>query len=437
MNFLDSLAPAERQAFTAVARERTFARGARLMREGEQPAYVMVILTGWTQITVQGNGGEQVVAERGPGQLVGECGALRLDARSATVTALATVRALVMRCEDFASFLSAHPRVLEAVEGQACDRLAEDAEGQTCDRLTENAEGYGQHGRPGMFRAALCGCAMDGSSHPWPPAGENCTVLLTDVVGFGAVTRNDRDRQIIRREGLEMMRASMGSLWEACISEDRGDGLLIVVPPCVPTTRILERLERELPGNLDLHNRSHSESARIRLRIAVNVGPVMGDSLGMSGEAIIRTARMVEAPAFKGAMAATGAGLGIIVSPFVHEVAISQASDSIKANEYNPVEVSLKEFTSTAWMRLVDQKPASLPAGLEPEPSRGCQPGNRGGRRSGAEPRLASACARTAAGLIEQGGSHVDARPWSVAACRNSDQTGSRGHGRDRGMIGT
>ena len=115
MHFLDSLALAERQAFTAVADERTFLRGATIMREGDPADYVMVILSGWTRITVQG-GGERVIAERGPGQLVGELGALRLHVRSATVTAPDTVRALVMKTGDFASFVSAHPDVLHFVE---------------------------------------------------------------------------------------------------------------------------------------------------------------------------------------------------------------------------------------------------------------------------------------------------------------------------------
>ena len=143
MNFWRSLAPAEQQALAAVGRERTFARGATLMREGEQANYVMVIRSGWTKITVADDDGERVVAERGPGQLVGERGALRLDVRSATVVALEMVRALVMRTEDFASFISAHPRALEVVENQIYDRLTEDPRGtaRTAGQATSRSGG--------------------------------------------------------------------------------------------------------------------------------------------------------------------------------------------------------------------------------------------------------------------------------------------------------
>ncbi len=348
MNFWSSLTAAERNDLAAVALERTFARGARLMAEGEQANYVMVILGGRTYITVQDNDGERVVAERGPGQLVGERGALRLNVRSATVVAIEMVRALVMKTEDFASFITAHPRVLDVVENQIYDRL------------TEDPEGYGQDGWPGPFPLRLVGYASHDGLRPRLPAGENWTVLLTDVVGFGARHRSDWDRQIIRREGLTMMRASLGSLWEACISEDRGDGLLIVVPPWIPTTRIMECVHRELPARLRLHNHTYGEAARIHLRIAVNVGPVIGDPLGMSGDAIIRTARLVEAPVLKEAMVTTGAGLGIIVSAFVYETAVAQVGELIDSDEYKMVEVSNKEFRSQAWIRLVDLTPSPL-----------------------------------------------------------------------------
>jgi CRP-like cAMP-binding protein len=65
------LNPAERVAFEAAAQERTFPAGTALMREGERAGEVMVILDGWTKICVDEEGREVVIAERGPGDLVG------------------------------------------------------------------------------------------------------------------------------------------------------------------------------------------------------------------------------------------------------------------------------------------------------------------------------------------------------------------------------
>jgi class 3 adenylate cyclase len=351
MNFLEALNPAERQAFISVAQERTFLRGARIMQEGEPANYVIVILGGWTQISVHENGSEWVIAERGPGHLVGERAALQVNIRSANVIALGPVRALVMRTEDFASFIDAHPRVLKIIEGQIYDRLAE----------------MPRNGRAGLLTRHLpepAGLPPQPLRHPQiegarlrPLSGENCTVLLTDVVGFGAVYRNDRDRQIIRAASEKMIQESLGRVWGESISEDRGDGLLIIVRPHIPTASVMALLHRALPGELRRHNRTSSDHTNIRLRVAVNVGPVTSDGRGLSGEAIIRTARLIEAPVLKEAMAETGAMLGIIASEFVYETAIRHDPEAIDVNGYRLVEVNIKETKIAGWMQLSDPSP--------------------------------------------------------------------------------
>jgi class 3 adenylate cyclase len=358
MNFLDFLTLAERQALISVAYEQKFVRGARIMAEGEPADHVIVILQGWTRITVHVNGVERIIADRGPGQLVGERGALQVNVRSANVIALEPVRMLAMRTEDFASFIEAHPRVLTFIEGQIYDRLTR-----------EPARGA-PTGLPVGFPPQPAGFRVVPDRHPpaveeprrRPLAGENCTVLRTDVVGFGALERDDEDRRIIRVSSQEMMRTSLGRLWGECISEDRGDGLLIVVPPHITTAQVIAPLHRELPSELRRHNRTYSESARIKLRVAVNVGPVTSDVVGMSGEAIIRTARLIDAPAFKDAMKTSGSTLGIIASEFVYETAIRHAAGSIDINGYTLVEVNVKELSIPAWMQLIDPSPP------EPQP---------------------------------------------------------------------
>src|SRR5262249_13385850 len=124
-NFWESLNTDQKRAFRAKAHNRVFAAGARLMQEGEEADNVAVILTGLTEIRVCENGAERVVAERGPGQLIGERAALRVSVRSATVVALQTVVALVMRTADFAAFISTYPAVLKIVEEQIYLRLRE------------------------------------------------------------------------------------------------------------------------------------------------------------------------------------------------------------------------------------------------------------------------------------------------------------------------
>ena len=136
-----------------------------------------------------------------------------------------------------------------------------------------------------------------------PLNGQNCTVVLTDVVAFGSPNRTDADRRFIRDVSIDMTRTAMKSIWDSCSMEDRGDGLLIVVRPDVPTVKVIECLLNGLPAYLGQHNRRSADAARIQLRIAADVGPVASDEMGLSGETLIRASRLLEAHRLKKAMA--------------------------------------------------------------------------------------------------------------------------------------
>jgi CRP-like cAMP-binding protein len=328
--FWEALDPIERDAFRSVAVSRTFAAGARLIQEGDLADHVIVILSGSTKICVQENGSERVLAVRGPGQLVGERGALQVSVRSASVVARETVRALVVRTADFAAFISAFPTVLAIVERQLYDRLTE----QPADSLS----------------------AWRTVQHPQLLNGENCTIVFSDVVGFGARTRTDEDRRIIREALFDMTHTVLQGISAIASWDDRGDGLLVVIPPSVPTAKVVRQLHQELPTVLDEHNHAYHDPARIQLRVAVNVGPIASDIVGPSGEAIIDAARLVEAPLFKEAMRTSGADLGIIAHSFIYETVIRHGRD---LTGYSKVQVDVKEFSMPAWMKIFETTASS------------------------------------------------------------------------------
>jgi hypothetical protein len=363
VNFWNSLSLEEQQAFRSIADKRVFAAGARLMQEGERANHVAVILEGWTEIRVRKNGGERVVTRRGPGQLIGERAALQISVRSATVVAIQPVDALVMRTEDFAAYVSDHPGVLDIVENQIFTRMKE--EPADCDHAQPHAAPStsvvpGQSGNRSY---------LDGA-RPHRPllSGENCTVLHTDVVAFGAEERSEEDRDIIRQAISDMSRVTLGTAWDMCRCENRGDGHLIVVPPSIPTAQVMEWLRTVLPRELRRHNRIYSEWIRIQLRVAVDVGPITEDLKGVAGKSIIRAVRMLDSPAFKQAITDTRATLGIIASPFVYDIAIKYGRGSLDPAGFAEVPVHVKETRTTAWMQLIDATRATSP--LWPQPSR-------------------------------------------------------------------
>jgi class 3 adenylate cyclase len=298
-----------------MAPECTFSRGTRIMEEGEHAGQVMVIRQGWARICVRGpdpGHAEQAVAIRGPGQLVGERAVLEQTVRSASVIADTTVRALAVSAEDFLAFLDTHPAVRGIVESQVYRR----------DHQPEK-----------------------------PLIGQNCTVVQTDIVGFSQHSRNDDHRRAIRHANLSMTMKAIDSIWESCFLEDRGDGVLIVVRPDVPTGKVLECLLTGLPAALKQHNDVYAEARKIQLRVSLDVGPVTSDTIGMSGDAIIRTARLLEAAEFKGAMADGGATLGVIVSEFVYEAAVPHIEGETAG--FIPVKAIVKEARIPGWMLII------------------------------------------------------------------------------------
>ncbi|HEY6309693.1 MAG TPA: hypothetical protein VIY52_02640 [Streptosporangiaceae bacterium] len=267
------------------------------------------------------------------------------------------VWALVVQTKDFAAFLSAHPGVLAIVQDQRSSRG------------TQDPPGYRGHDRvSGLPTEPDDNVAARGTSdhgHVAEPSrrlsGENCTVFLTDVVEFGARIRTDTDRRIIREALFRMTRAALTGMPDAW-SEDRGDGQLTIVPPSVPTAKVIDQLLGSLPAALERHDSTHHDSARFQLRLAVNVGPVASDDMGVSGEAIIVAARLVGARSFKDALTGSSANLGLIASPFVYETVIRHRRNP----GYSQVQVEVKESEGTAWMKLFGARPPT-PLVLHPD----------------------------------------------------------------------
>ncbi|TDB81216.1 cyclic nucleotide-binding domain-containing protein [Actinomadura sp. KC216] len=186
-------------------------------------------------------------------------------------------------------------------------------------------------------------------------AGQNCTIVFTDIAGFSATHRNDRDRLDMRRAMYALLSEAFmesGVPWAACHIEDRGDGALIVVPPEVPTAAVIDPMIASLAEGLRHHNQRSRDAVRIQLRVAVHVGPVMPDPPGVSGWALIRTARLLDARPLKDRLAATGADLGFIASTFVYESVIVHGPGYVNPAEYEPVSCTVKKLKTEGWIHL-------------------------------------------------------------------------------------
>ncbi len=252
VRFWEALDDAERTALREVASWETFAAGHPLMTEGDKGDRVIVILGGRAKISVVEDGRERVLAVRDLGQLVGERPALQVGVtlRSATVTALEMVWGLVINSEDFATFVEDHPRVRDIVLDQNYRRLTE----------------------PPPVSSAWPGGNLAAQYAPHRPVtlnGENYTVVLIDVI---EANRTSSDRLLIREALWRMTAATVEGIPGVRLF-DRGDGILVVAPPSAAIAEVMRRLLTELPAAIAQHNGGQRDSARLQLRLAINVGP--------------------------------------------------------------------------------------------------------------------------------------------------------------------
>jgi CRP/FNR family transcriptional regulator, cyclic AMP receptor protein len=154
--FVALLEPAEWAQLQALGRTVTFPSGSVLMYEREPSDRVMIVLAGHVKTTVVDDGGrETLLSIRDPGDVLGELASIDGQPRSATVTALGPVNALLISATIFRAHLETTPRIAVAVLQVISRRFREstamrsqltgsDTIGRLAACLVELADRYGE-----------------------------------------------------------------------------------------------------------------------------------------------------------------------------------------------------------------------------------------------------------------------------------------------------
>lgn len=181
-------------------------------------------------------------------------------------------------------------------------------------------------------------CHFDGLVHR--------ALIAVDIAGFGDQSRDDEIQLHVRESLYAILKESFmtsGIRWRRCHREDRGDGVLIIVPPHVPTSVLFDSVADRLVEGLRKHNRMTSEAARIELRMAIHLGHVRFDDWGVTGHAVVRLFRLLEAPDFKQRFVTSGAEFGLIISDDLYRDLLRQRAGLVEPAAYQRVTVTLKE----------------------------------------------------------------------------------------------
>jgi HEAT repeat protein len=119
------LSPEDLKQVAEIAREQWYPGGTTICREGDEGNIMFVIVSGRVHVIHSTNGQDQVLAQRGPGDFVGEGAIIESAPRSATLVAQDEVRMLAIEGEAFKRILRERPEVSLAVMRSLSRRLRE------------------------------------------------------------------------------------------------------------------------------------------------------------------------------------------------------------------------------------------------------------------------------------------------------------------------
>lgn len=192
------------------------------------------------------------------------------------------------------------------------------------------------------------------------PAGQahrsqHCLLFAVDVAGFTDRRRDDQVQLAVRRTLYNLVPGAFDDAlvgWAECLHEDRGDGMLVIVPMRMPSARVVDPLLPVLGHRLGEHNRIAAPAHRIQLRAAVHIGEVHRDGYGLAGESVNHLFRLLDAPALKRALAESGGDLALIASAYFYDSVLRHRPAGIDPGTFWPVDVAVKQTRAKGWVHL-------------------------------------------------------------------------------------
>jgi hypothetical protein len=146
------------------------------------------------------------------------------------------------------------------------------------------------------------------------------------------------------------IRAAKTTIAELVI-EDRGDGMILLIPASVSKVDILDPLIPRLTELIQEHNAAVAPPRRIQLRVAVHAGEVHRDTHGWVGSDLNTACRLVNGlPLYQKLQRAPATDLALIVSDLIYQGVIRHCYRSIDPSDYTPVHITAKETSTVAWL---------------------------------------------------------------------------------------
>lgn len=181
------------------------------------------------------------------------------------------------------------------------------------------------------------------------PGPEYRSILVVDIAGFG---RWPNPHQIMARDVLTnavrdgfrtagVRPADLG--WQ-----DRGDGMMVLIPAGVSKVDILDPVIPQVICRLRRHNAT--AAPRIRIRVSLHAGEVHRDAHGWVGSDLNTACRLADADPVRAGLHGDAV---LVVSDVLYRSVVRHGYRRVDPAAFTRVEVAEKEVREPAWVAQV------------------------------------------------------------------------------------
>jgi class 3 adenylate cyclase len=180
------------------------------------------------------------------------------------------------------------------------------------------------------------------------PGPEHKSILVVDIAAFGRWRdpAQIQARQVVRDAVRTGLRAA-GVRWSDLAVQDRGDGMMVLVPATVSKLDLLDPAIPRLVAVLRRHNDTVPPGLRIRVRLGLHAGEVHRDPDGWVGSELNTACRLTDSAPVRERL---GDHAVLVVSEVIHQGVVRHGYRRVDPAAYNYVEVALKELRTRAWV---------------------------------------------------------------------------------------
>ncbi|MFD9603148.1 hypothetical protein [Streptomyces sp. NPDC059970] len=192
----------------------------------------------------------------------------------------------------------------------------------------------------------------------------HCWVVVLDIENFSS--RSDPIQRSLRSGMYEVLREALvraGLSADGIVTEDRGDGVLMIVPAAVSPIDLAGPFVRALDDELKQKAVVYSPAHAMRFRVAMHQGLASRDGEGWSGDAVNTACRLVDAGPLREVLAASASSrMVFVVSDEIYRAVVRHGHRSIDPAAYLPMPFRTKHGELIESWVTVPGSPA--PAGL-------------------------------------------------------------------------